>query len=1108
MRIALRHLLVTAFIAQVAGMAASLGYLSYQSGYSAVQDLANQLMAEIGDRTAQKLDDYLQTAKLINQLNAAEIKVNPTDSNNLDRLHRRLIAQHQQITAVTTILFGTPQGDLRTIQRVSSSEAGGAKLSQMDYPLKAGVSSAVAGRQQLDIYEVDAEGNLGQYLSTLDDFDVRDRPWYQDALKTGKAGWSEPSQIGESDVLAINAYQPAYNNQGKLLGVFAVNLSLNSISDFLKILEIGKSGEVFIFDCDRFLIASSVSEMFYSTRLDQAGNTEFERIPAAESNTPLLRDSYQALRSEFGELQRVKNEQQMSFESEGDRYFLQAIPYKNGDEPDWLIVVAVPKADFMAAICASAQRTVWLGGLALLVAIGVGVWLARRITRPVLDLERATHAFASGAAVPLSTSKIREIDSLQQQFGQMTTQLQAALTQLQQNERELEQRVEAQTQELQERERFLSTLVTNLPGFIYRVANDRSYTPEYISEGVFSVTGYLPKEYLAEGTVTCSQIIFADDREAVWQTVQQAVALRQPYECEYRIVAKSGEHKWLWERGRGIFSASGEVLGLEGFATDISDRKRAELALKESESRFQEIANTIHQLFFVRCAMTRRYLYVSPAYERIWGRSIESLNDSPESWQEAIHIDDRERIQASIANQFNGQSTEREYRIVRPNGEVRWIYAQISPVLDEAGQPLRYIGIADDITCRKQAEAELKASRAELELIADSVPGCIAYIDAEQRYCFVNKTYEIWFRQSQKAFLGRTVQSVIGTKAYAQVQTYIERALVGETISYEAQIPYARGGNRHVAARLVPDFDQHSKVVGCYALVTDISDRKRAELELVTAKEAAEAANKAKDIFVANISHELRSPLSAILGFVRLLKDSNISTQEQHSYADIIEQSGDHLLNIVNQLLDLAKVEANKATLDLGVADLSSLLNDLKNLFFLRAQNKQLNLTIQCAPDVPNSICTDNMKLRQVLINLLDNALKFTETGSIELRVCRHPEQPTHNQLRLQFEVSDTGVGMTVKDQVHLFQAFAQAKVRLHPSQGNGLGLVISRRFVQIMGGDIICISELGSGTTFRFDILSEPTQAANLSRQVQEQRVIGLVSAQMRLRLLIVDDN
>ncbi|NJL85261.1 MAG: hypothetical protein HC886_03650 [Leptolyngbyaceae cyanobacterium SM1_1_3] len=129
----------------------------------------------------------------------------------------------------------------------------------------------------------------------------------------------------------------------------------------------------------------------------------------------------------------------------------------------------------------------------------------------------------------------------------------------------------------------------------------------------------------------------------------------------------------------------------------------------------------------------------------------------------------------------------------------------------------------------------------------------------------------------------------------------------------------------------------------------DISDRKRAELELVTAKEAAEAANKAKDIFVANISHELRSPLSAILGFVRLLKDSNISTQEQHSYADIIEQSGDHLLNIVNQLLDLAKVEANKATLDLGVADLSSLLNDLKNLFFLRAQNKQLNLTIQCA---------------------------------------------------------------------------------------------------------------------------------------------------------------
>ncbi|MFE4108131.1 PAS domain-containing protein [Almyronema epifaneia] len=1106
MRIALRNLLITAFIAQVAGITAVVGYLSYQSGRSAVQVLAHQLMEETGDRIAQKLDDYLQTAQLLNQLNATDLILNPADLDNLERLHRRLILQHQQVTFVTSLLFGTPQGDFRTIHRVSPYEAGVEDSNDIAYPFEAGVSATVAGQQQLDLYGIDAEGNLTQYLTTLADFDVRDRTWYQEAVKTGQAGWSAPFQIGQTNVLAINAYQPVYGDGNELLGVFAVNLSLNSISDFLQSLQVSQSGEVFIFDAERLLVAASVPELFYSTRLDETGRLKFERLSAAVSNNALLRDSYRALQSQFGDLRSIQSRQQLSLEVNASfqtqkprqRYFLQAIPYQNGPGLDWLIVVAVPESDFMADIHANVYRTAWLCGLALIGTAAIGVWLARRITQPLLDLELATQTFAAGLPVSLTKStKIREVSSLQQQFGQMMPQIEAASAQLRKNEQELEQRVAAQTKAISDRN---SQLFQAMSGGLLVCWEHHVATQQVTGFGSIANEVWQSDSWQIS-VKSALALIYAADRRGVMAACQQAIALGGEFEFENRIVV-NGEIRWVLIKGQALCDVGDQVTRLVGVAINISQRKQAEMALQASKAELQLVTDSIAGCI-AYVDTDRRYRFVNKTYEAWFNCRQEDILG--QQVQTVFGEQGYARIKPYLDRVLAGENVTYEAELLFPTGH-RHTSVSLVPDFNQQSEVVGFHALTVDISDRKQVELALQASQTQLQLITDAVPGCIAYVDAQRHYRFVNRAYGLWFNCRKEDIVGKSLIEVFGPERYAYIQPYVDRVLTGETVHYEAKIEFP-SGMRHTSVELVPDFDQ-AEVIGYYVLVTDISALKQAETELSAAKEAAEAANRAKDIFIANMSHELRSPLNGILGFARLLKDGSIPLAEQHNYANIIERSGDHLLSIINQLLDLAKVEANKITLDLGIVDLPGLLTDLQNLFSLKAQSKQLELVVQCQPDVPSLIRTDNMKLRQILINLLDNAIKFTDSGRVRLQVSRSAVQPVTEQLRLQFEVADTGIGLSPQDQAQIFQAFSQVQTSTKLPQGTGLGLVISRRFAQLMGGDLTCRSQAANGTTFAFDILADIVPTATLLRQTPERRVMGLAPGQPRLRLLVVDDN
>lgn len=263
-----------------------------------------------------------------------------------------------------------------------------------------------------------------------------------------------------------------------------------------------------------------------------------------------------------------------------------------------------------------------------------------------------------------------------------------------------------------ESERTLSTLIDNLPGIAYRCRNDADWTMEFISDRAFEITGYSAADLTLNRHASYGDVIHAEDRERIWKTVQQAIESHRAFEIVYRINTANGQEKWAWERGRGIYGPNQEILFIEGFITDITKQKTTEISLRESEERFRELAENIREVFWLFDWKRQTVIYVSPAYEKIWGRSSKALYERYEEWQNSIHPDDRERARVTFfSNVESGGGKENQYRIIRPDGSIRWILDRAFAIYDEDGQLTRVAGIAEDVTDRKELEEQFLQSQ-------------------------------------------------------------------------------------------------------------------------------------------------------------------------------------------------------------------------------------------------------------------------------------------------------------------------------------------------------------------------------------------------------------
>ncbi len=533
---------------------------------------------------------------------------------------------------------------------------------------------------------------------------------------------------------------------------------------------------------------------------------------------------------------------------------------------------------------------------------------------------------------------------------------------------------------LHEKERRWATLVANLPGVAYRCANDRHWTVEFISAGCRDLLGVAQEDYAGTTQSLLQEIIPPELRDSIWQEVQRCLAARTPFRLAYQVATRTDREVWVAEQGRGIFDYANRLLALEGVIIDVTELKRTEQALRESEAEYRGIFETALEGIF-RSTPEGRLLAVNPAMARMHGYAtpdemVASVTDL--ATQIYAHPEDRQRILDSLTR--TGGVHNYEYQARRKDGQLIWVLLSGRTVTDSSGHLLYYQGTCLDITEHKHM-AELQAAKAQ-----------------------------------------------------------------------------------------------------------------------------AEIANRAKSVFLANMSHEIRTPMNAILGFTQLLlRDPGISPA-QRTDLETIDRNGEYLLALLNDVLELSKIEARRAALKLGPCDLRQLAANVRSTFAARIAAKGFSFTADIAPDLPAAVLADEGKIRQILVNLLGNAVKFTEAGTVTLRLRALPQDREH--WLVQAEVEDTGPGIAPHELDRLFQQFEQTATGRRAGSGTGLGLAISREFARMMEGDIAVRSTEGRGSVFTVTlrlgaVAGEPARP----RAAAPPRVLRLAPDQPPCTLLVVDD-
>ncbi|GAA4435967.1 response regulator [Bremerella cremea] len=562
-------------------------------------------------------------------------------------------------------------------------------------------------------------------------------------------------------------------------------------------------------------------------------------------------------------------------------------------------------------------------------------------------------------------------------------------------------------------------------------------------------------------------------------------ALRQD-KLDYRVPVSSSD-----ELGR-------LAEGFNRMADRISDFRW------EMEQQFRQMAENIREIFWIMDPQKTKLVYVSPGYEQVWGRSCESFYENPQEQIEFVHPDDRDIVLHSKAQLKEGHFPATEFRIIRPDGGIRWIRRRSFPLTDHMGVVNRIAGLSEDITNRKSSENQLRDSEERFRGTFENAAVGMAHSSPEARFLRVNEKFCDMIGYSREELLHLSFFEITHEREKgASLEKF--RALIDgmlDSYSEEKRLVCKDGSTAWVHVFISVQRDTHGKPLHAILVIEDISERKRLEEEIRQAKEIAEHANLAKDEFLANVSHEIRTPMNAILGMTELVLDTELRG-EQRQCLKTVKSAGDNLLGIINDLLDFSKIEAGKLELEQAPFSLRTMVGDTLRALAARAHQQGIELICEIEPETPEKLVGDPVRLRQVLLNLIGNAIKFTPTGEVIVSICPVKKEGGDKRCRLLFVVNDTGIGIPKAMQSRIFEAFQQEDTSTTRKYGGtGLGLSIAASLVELMGGTIAVESEPGQGSKFSF--------TADFGLQTdQVEADSGSPAADLAgLRVLVVDDN
>ncbi len=518
----------------------------------------------------------------------------------------------------------------------------------------------------------------------------------------------------------------------------------------------------------------------------------------------------------------------------------------------------------------------------------------------------------------------------------------------------------------------------------------------------------------------------------------------------------------------------------------------------EQAEFYSRLLDLINDLVLSVSLDGQRLQYINAAAQNIYGRELNEFAENPQLWYEAVHPDDKQNLADKYQAVRKSRQVSHDFRVVQPNGEVRYLQASIRLVSDKTGQPSGIGCIAKDVTRRVTTEIALEEATAIYHSLVESLPINVFRKDREGRIIFCNQRYCDTLGKSLKELIGRNDYDLF-SKELSDKYCNDDRWVLQTGLPFHdiEQHPGPDGSTVFVEVLKAPITDADGRRVGIQGMFWDVTTRKRAEEALRVAKEMAEAANQAKSDFLANMSHEIRTPMNAIVGMTDLLLDTDLDFT-QHEYLEMVQQSGESLMSLINDILDFSKIEAGKLELDEQSFDLPDRLADTMRTLALRAHNKQLELAMRIDNRVPPRLVGDVGRLRQVLVNLVANAIKFTHQGEVVVNVS--VESFTDDHVGLLFSVSDTGIGIPEEKLDKIFQEFEQAdSSTTRKYGGTGLGLAIGSRLVQLMGGELAVDSVVGKGSAFTFSLQFPIDKEFDDSAPPTE--LLGLTA-------VIVDDN
>ncbi len=556
---------------------------------------------------------------------------------------------------------------------------------------------------------------------------------------------------------------------------------------------------------------------------------------------------------------------------------------------------------------------------------------------------------------------------------------------------EITDRIKTQ-QELSESRRMLFTLMSNLPGIAYRCKNDSNWTMEFISQGCFDLTGYDAADFFYNQELSYNDIIFPEDKDRVWESIQDALEMHSHFKLTYRIIHADNSIKWVWEQGRGVYDSNDNLIALEGFIIDVSEKIKAENELIESERKYRDLTNVISDFVYSASKSDEgnyNIEWIGGAFEKITGYSAEEVINKND-WTSFLHPDDASEFRSAIENITPCQSKILEFRLISKLGDIRWI--------------------RQTIVCE-----------------------CLIESNSCQRI---------------------------------------------------------------------------------FSAAEDITEKKELMFELKHALDKAEESSKLKSSLLANLSHEFRTPMTGILGLSEIIKELEESPQILE-YVEGIITSSNRLLDTLNSVLELADLEANASENKPEIVFINHVIEEVYSRYGEKAIKRDLSFKIY-QTDEPQLVFANRSELVKLFSKIVDNAIKFTEQGKIEIRIKKQIIKGIQNAI---VEVEDTGIGITPENSSIIFEEFRQASEGFSRNfEGTGLGLSIAKKIIEKLNGEIKLISIPGKGSTFIIFIpclassdsvpLLNPSEIIKTEKQSSILEKVSFSSNVTQPSILCVEDN